>query len=162
MYGRLEESTDRESTAKRIGAELRERAVQMIAEVRPDYGSQWSAICAVSGKLGMGSAETLRTWVRRAEVDAAYRRVLTSDQAAEVMRLKRENAELRWRERDEGRSGFPRGRARPARAMVIAFIREHKDQRVTGPDGLVGLRWGVEPICTVLAEHGINISPATY
>jgi len=45
---------------------------------------------------------------------------------------------------------------------VLAFIREHKNQRVTGPDGLVGLRWGVEPICTVLAEHGINISPATY
>ena len=45
---------------------------------------------------------------------------------------------------------------------MIAFIREHKDQRVTSPDGLVGLRWGVEPMCTVLAEHGINISPATY
>ncbi len=75
--------------------ELRERAVRMVAEVRPDDGSQWSAICAVSGKLGIGSAETLRTWVRRAEVDAGYRPGLTSDQAAEVTRLKRENAELR-------------------------------------------------------------------
>jgi len=75
--------------------ELRERAVRMVAEVRPDYGSQWSAICAVSGKLGIGSGETLRTWVRRAEVDAGYRSGLTSDQAAEVTRLKRENAELR-------------------------------------------------------------------
>jgi len=45
---------------------------------------------------------------------------------------------------------------------VIAFIRDHKDQRVTGPDGLVGLRWGVEPVCAVLAEHGINISTASY
>jgi putative transposase len=45
---------------------------------------------------------------------------------------------------------------------VIAFIREHKDQRVTGPDGVAGLRWGVEPMCTVLTEHGVPIAPATY
>lgn len=59
--------------------ELRERAVRMVAEIRPDYPSQWSAICEVAGKLGIGTPETLRTWIRRAE----------------VARLKRENAELR-------------------------------------------------------------------
>ena len=31
--------------------ELRERAVRMVAEVRPDYPSQWAAITAVSSKL---------------------------------------------------------------------------------------------------------------
>jgi len=67
----------------------------MVAEVRPEYDSQEAAIGAVSGKLGIGSAETLRTWVRRAEVDAGRRPGLTTDQAAEVTRLKRENAELR-------------------------------------------------------------------
>jgi len=40
---------------------------------------------------------------------------------------------------------------------VIAFITEHKDHRVAD-----GLRWGVEPLCTVLTEHGIAISPSTY
>jgi putative transposase len=45
---------------------------------------------------------------------------------------------------------------------VIAFIREHKDQRSLGPDGVRGLRWGVEPMCAVLTEHGIPIAPATY
>ena len=75
--------------------ELRERAVRMVAEVRPDYDSQWAAICAVSGKLGIGSAETLRTWVRRAEVDGGRRPGVPSDAAAELARLKRENAELR-------------------------------------------------------------------
>jgi len=40
---------------------------------------------------------------------------------------------------------------------VIAFIRGHKDHRVDG-----GLRWGVEPICTVLSEHGCQIAPSTY
>jgi putative transposase len=45
---------------------------------------------------------------------------------------------------------------------VIAFIREHKDHSVPGPDGEAGLRFGVEPMCEVLTEHGIKIAPATY
>jgi putative transposase len=40
---------------------------------------------------------------------------------------------------------------------VIAFIGEHKDHRVDG-----GLRWGVEPICAVLSEHGCQIAPSSY
>src|SRR5680860_171425 len=75
--------------------ELRERAVRMVAEVRPDYPSQWAAIVAVSSKLGIGTPETLRTWIRRREVDAGSRPGVTTEQAAEVARLKRENAELR-------------------------------------------------------------------
>ena len=40
----------------------------MVAEVRPGYQSDWAAIKAVAGKLGIGTAETLRKWVRQAEV----------------------------------------------------------------------------------------------
>jgi len=67
----------------------------MVAEVRPDYPSQWAAICAVTSKLGIGTPETLRTWIRRREVDSGTRAGVTSEQAADVARLKRENAELR-------------------------------------------------------------------
>ena len=38
----------------------------------------------------------------------------------------------------------------------MRFVDEHKDRA----DG--GLRWGVEPICEVLSEHGFAIAPATY
>ena len=38
--------------------ELRERAVRMVAEVRPQYPSQWAAITAVAGMLGIGTPET--------------------------------------------------------------------------------------------------------
>ena len=75
--------------------ELRERAVRMVAEVRPDYPSQWAAISAVASKLGIGTPETVRTWIRRAEVNGGSRPGVTTEQAAEVARLKRENAELR-------------------------------------------------------------------
>jgi transposase len=75
--------------------ELRERAVRMVAEVRPNYESDWAAITAVAQKLGVGTAETLRKWVRRAQVDAGQRSGVTSDESAELKRLKRENAELR-------------------------------------------------------------------
>jgi transposase len=67
----------------------------MVAEVRPDYPSDWPAIVAVAGKLGIGSAETLRKWVRQAEVDGGQRPGVSSEDSAEIKRLKRENAELR-------------------------------------------------------------------
>jgi hypothetical protein len=43
--------------------ELRKRAVRMVAEVTPNYDSQWAAINAVAQKLGVGTAETVRKWV---------------------------------------------------------------------------------------------------
>ena len=57
------------STSKRYSAEVRERAVRMVAEHREEYGSQWAAIQSIAGKLGM-APETLRLWLRR------YRRPL--------------------------------------------------------------------------------------
>jgi len=75
--------------------EMRERAVRMVSEISADYPSQWAAITAVASKLGIGSAETLRKWVRRAEVDAGARPGISSEDHAEVKRLKRENSELR-------------------------------------------------------------------
>ena len=44
---------------------------------------------------------------------------------------------------------------------MITFITEHKDLRVETGSG-AGLRWGVEPMCEVLTEHGVKISPSTY
>ena len=75
--------------------ELRERAVRMVFEVAPSYDSQWAAINAVAQKLGVGTAETVRKWVRQAETDSGRRPGTTSEESAELKRLRRENAELR-------------------------------------------------------------------
>ena len=67
----------------------------MVAEVREDHSSELAAIRHVAGLLGIGSPETLRTWIRRREIDAGERPGATTEQAEENKRLKRENAELR-------------------------------------------------------------------
>jgi len=75
--------------------ELRERAVRLVAEVRPEYPSDWPAIVAVAQRLGIGSAETLRKWVRQAEVDAGTRPGVSTDESAELRKLRAEVRELR-------------------------------------------------------------------
>ena len=75
--------------------ELRERAVRMVAEVRPQYPSQWAAITAVAGMLGIGTPETLRTWIRRFGSTSAQRPGVTSQMAEENKALRREIADLR-------------------------------------------------------------------
>ena len=75
--------------------ELRERAVKMVGEVVSQYDSEQAAIRSVASKLGIKTPETLRKWVRRAQVDAGTRPGRTSEEIAEIRALKKEVAELR-------------------------------------------------------------------
>ena len=75
--------------------ELRERAVRMVIESKGDYSSEFEAIRSVAAKLGIGSPETLRKWVRRAEVDGGVRPGKTTEEIAEIKALKKEVSELR-------------------------------------------------------------------
>ena len=76
-------------------AELRERAVLMVAEVRAEYVSEWAAIVAVAKRLGIGSAEALRKWVRQAGIDAGNRPGVTGQESADLRKLRAEVRELR-------------------------------------------------------------------
>jgi transposase len=76
-------------------AELRQRAVRLVVESRGEYESEWAAMTSIAAKLGIGTAETLRKWVRQAEVDGGVRAGVSSEESAEIRRLKREVAELR-------------------------------------------------------------------
>lgn len=78
----------------RYPVELRERAVRMVFEAEQHAGSQWEAIRSVADKLGP-TAETVRKWVRRVEIDEGQRPGLTSDERARLKALERENRELR-------------------------------------------------------------------
>ena len=74
--------------------EVRERAVALVWETQSDYGSQWEAIVSVAQKVGV-SGESLRRWVRQAEVDVGARAGMSSADAEALRELRRENRELR-------------------------------------------------------------------
>ena len=83
------------STSRRYPPELRERAVRMVAEISDQHDSEWAAISEVARLLGVGTAETVRKWVRQAQIDAGSRAGTTSEESAELKKLRREVAELR-------------------------------------------------------------------
>ncbi|MFF8717843.1 IS3 family transposase [Streptomyces sp. NPDC015184] len=136
----------------RYPLELRRRAVRMVAEVRGDYPNETAALQAVTGKLGIGSRETLRNWLKQHEIDAGTRPGTTTEESAQLKAMKKEIAELkRANEILKAAAKFLRGRARPATHALVAFIDEHRDRC-----------GGVEPICRTLTEHDCKIAPSTY
>jgi len=83
------------NASRRYPQELRERAVRMVTEIRADHESEWAAMNKVAELLGIGSGETVRKWLRQSEIDAGARPGTSSEESAEVKRLRRENAELK-------------------------------------------------------------------
>jgi transposase len=59
-----------------------------------DHASRWKAIRSIAEKIGC-SPESLRKWLRRAEVDSGLRGGVTSDERARMKDLEREVRELR-------------------------------------------------------------------
>ncbi|MEV6957593.1 IS3 family transposase [Streptomyces sp. NPDC051183] len=136
----------------RYPLELRRRAVRMVAEVRDDYPNETAALQAVTEKLGIGSRETLRNWLKQQEIDAGTRPGTTTEESVQLKAMKKEIAELkRANEILKAAAKFLRGRARPATHALVAFIDEHRDRF-----------GGVEPICRTLTEYDCKIAPSTY
>ncbi len=66
----------------------------MVFDHRSEYPSAWAARCSLAEKVGM-TPETLRHWVRRAEVHSGRRPGITSSEQERIRNLEQENRELR-------------------------------------------------------------------
>jgi transposase len=68
--------------------ELRERATRMAVEARHDPATKIRALFRIAQQLGL-TPETLRNWVRQAEVDEGYCPGTTTDDAQRIAELER-------------------------------------------------------------------------
>lgn len=78
----------------RYPEELRDRAVRLVFDMRAETGIKRGPIKKVADQLGI-NPETLRNWVRRAEVDRRERPGTTTEDAERIRELEREVRELR-------------------------------------------------------------------
>jgi transposase len=90
----LFESGRMDSMPKKIDAQLRARCVRLVREHQQEYPTQTAAVTAVARQEGV-SRESVRRWLAQAEVDDGTRPGVTSEESAEVKRLKAENRRLR-------------------------------------------------------------------
>jgi transposase len=87
-------NTNKHPSQRRYPPELRERAVRMVREAVADGGESFGVVTRVARQLGVG-VESLRNWVKQAEVDGGQRPGVTSEERRRIAELERENRELR-------------------------------------------------------------------
>lgn len=79
---------------KKIEPAIRERAMRMIAEHRLEYATptELARVIATRERIGV---ETVRRWIVQADIDGGVRPGVTSEESAEIRKLKAENRRLR-------------------------------------------------------------------
>ncbi|MFI7482430.1 IS3 family transposase [Kocuria sp. M1R5S2] len=140
------------SAPRKYDAATVDRAVRMYRERQDETGeSKLESRRRIGELLGINQA-TLRNWIERSEVDAGTRVGVTSSDNEELKRLRKENAELKRANEilKTASAFFAGGGARPPHQVMIDYIDAYRG------------RFGVSPICSVLAAHGYRIAPSTY
>ncbi len=81
-------------TARRYTAEQKAQAVRLVRQIRAETGQNFGAVQRVAEQLGIG-VESVRSWVRQADIDEGVAPGVTTAEAARIRELEQENRELR-------------------------------------------------------------------
>jgi transposase len=81
-------------TTRRYSPEEKAQAVRMVRQLRRELGTTHGTVQRVAAQLGCG-VESLRTWVKQAEIDAGVAPGVTTAEARRIKELEQENRELR-------------------------------------------------------------------
>jgi len=79
---------------RRYPPELRERAIRMFFETVQQQGERHGAATRVANQLGV-SYESMRLWIRQAEIDQGRRPGVTTEEQRRIAELEKEVRELR-------------------------------------------------------------------
>jgi transposase len=90
----LFESQEDVHMPKRVDPAIKERALRMFAEHRSDYPNDTALAIAVAKKIGVGR-ETARRWLIQSDVNAGARPGVSTNDQAEIKKLKAENRRLK-------------------------------------------------------------------
>jgi len=81
-------------TSRRYSKVQKEQAVRLVRQIREETGEKHGAIQRVARQLGFG-VETVRKWVKQADIDEGVRPGVTSQDNVKIRRLEQEVRELR-------------------------------------------------------------------
>jgi putative transposase len=120
-------------------------AVRMVREATTESGERQGAVSRVAKQLGIGT-ESLRSWVKQADVDSGKRPGVRTAEQRRITELEARTGNCGARnEILKAAAGFFAAGARRATAQVVTFISAYRK------------RWGIEPVCKVP-----QVAPLTY
>jgi transposase len=81
-------------TMRRYSPDEKEQAIRLVRQLRKELGTDHGTVYRVARQLGYG-VESVRAWVRQADIDEGVTAGTTSAETERIKRLEQENRELR-------------------------------------------------------------------
>lgn len=81
-------------SSRRYSPEEKAQAVRLVRQLRVELGTEQGTVKRVADQLGYGT-ESVRAWVRQADIDDGRKPGTTTDDAARIKALEQENRELK-------------------------------------------------------------------
>src|SRR5713226_1213460 len=132
------QQTPKHGSGHQHPAELRERAVRMVQETMKETGERHGVVTRIAVQLGLGS-ETLRHWVKQAEINAGERPGITTKDQQRIAELEKEVRELR-----RANEILKVASANSTRGSNLSMMGHHARRQRNGPHGKTRTDVGAE------------------